>query len=52
MKDNGQCFVLMLPEKPELAGYHWTCYLFSEVTVEKSRISKQVYLQAPYSIYI
>ena len=36
MKDNGQCFVLMLPEKPELAGYHWTCYLFSEV--EKSRM--------------
>ena len=28
--------MLMLPEKPELAGYHWTCYLFSEL--EKSRM--------------
>ena len=36
VKENGQCFMLMLPEKPELAGYHWTCYLFSDL--EKARM--------------
>ena len=42
MKENGQCFVLMLPEKPVLAGYHWACYLFSEL--EKSRMpSKNIH---------
>ena len=38
MKENGQCCLLLLPERPDLAGHHWTCYVFS--AIEKSRVSK------------
>lgn len=40
VKDSGQCCMLMLPERPDLAGHHWTCFIFS--LIEKTRVSKFV----------